>query len=107
GWLKRLVKAILTCAFIRSVMLKFFVTEKSTTRVGGPRQSPIGAFPIVPKVKPSMVYRFGLTKWRSEEEENLGFLQGCPGTKFGRDAPAPFPIPEGSLTFDSPPMVGV
>src|SRR6266403_5002477 len=46
GWLKRLKASIRNWAWSHSVMRKFFDTEKSTVRVGGPRQSPIREVPI-------------------------------------------------------------
>src|SRR6266478_10057644 len=104
GWLKRLKASIRNSAFIRSVIRKCFANDKSTVRVGGPRQSPTGAVPMVPNLNPFSVYLFGLIHWKLAK---LGLRHGCPGTKLGRWAPAPLPIPDGSPTFEMPPMVGV
>jgi len=46
----------------------------------------------------------GLMNWKFLK---LGFWQGCPGTMLGSSTPAPPPIPDGSLTFEMPPMNGV
>src|SRR5262249_38261879 len=87
-------------------MWKFFDSEKSTVRVGGPRQSPTGALPIVPSVNPFMVYRLVLPQLMSPFLLKLVFLQGCAGRGLGRALPPP-PIPEGSFTFERPPITGV
>ena len=76
GWLNRLKKSILNCNLTRSVILKFLESEKSTVRVGGPRQSPTGAFPKVPNCIPFKVYRFGLIQKKFPFLLNCGFLQG-------------------------------
>ena len=100
-WLNRLKESIRNCILTRSVMLKNFDTDKSALATPGPRQSPIGAVPIVPNLKPFNVYRLGLTHWNPLLK--LAALQGCPATRFGRYEPFPSPMPESSFRLPKPP----
>src|SRR5262245_1258936 len=63
------------------------------------------AVPTVPNLKPFIVYRFGLSHWKLLLK--FGARQGWPGTTLGISTPLPMPIPDGSFTFDRPPMTGV
>src|SRR5882762_11515351 len=82
GWLNKLKASTRICNLNRSVRRINLDRDKSTLATPGPRQSPTGAFPIVPTLKPFKVYRLGLIHWHWLEKVEL--RQGCPGTMFGR-----------------------
>src|SRR5260370_28461516 len=93
GWLNRLKKSNWNCIFTRSVSLKFFRKDKSTSLLPGPWQMPTPALPSWPICNPFTVKALGLNHCRP-----LLLLprQDWPETRSGRCLPLS-PIPAKSF----------
>src|ERR1700730_5596641 len=81
GWLNTLKKSSWNCIFKRSVILKFFRNERSTSLLPGPVQMPTPASPFCPIFTPFMVKALGFSHCRPSL---LLDWQDWPGTRFGR-----------------------
>src|SRR6267378_636552 len=82
GWLNILKKSSWNCILTRSVSLKFFRKEKSTSLLPGPVQMPTPALPSCPTCNPFTVKALGLNHCRPSPV--LLDRQDWPGTRFGR-----------------------